>query len=128
VSKEHQSIFNLRRAASTFAGSTITFGSDLRQHRSTITLRSQSFEKALWLGVEVETLAKMYVHALAIGGPPHLSEVNMAQVHEQMRRMSYEQAPDLDGVAREVAGHETWRALMVFCGRQGGPTIFSIVP
>ena len=31
----------------------------------------------------------------------------MAQVHEQMRRMSYGQAPDLDGVGgvpREVAG------------------------
>jgi ribulose-5-phosphate 4-epimerase/fuculose-1-phosphate aldolase len=78
MSKEHQSIFNLRRAASTFAGSTITFGSDLRQHRSTITLRSPSFETALWLAVEVETLAKMYVHALAIGEPPHVSEAGMA--------------------------------------------------
>jgi L-fuculose-phosphate aldolase len=60
---------------------------------------AQTFEKALWLAVEVETLAKMYVHALAIGEPPRLSEADMAQVHEQMRRMSYGQAPDLDGVA-----------------------------
>jgi L-fuculose-phosphate aldolase len=59
---------------------------------------AQTIERALWLAVEVETLAKMYVHALAIGEPPHLSEAEMAQVHEQMKRMSYGQAPDLDGV------------------------------
>ena len=59
---------------------------------------AQTFEKALWLAVEVETLAKMYVHALAIGEPPRLSEAEMAQVHEQMKRMSYGQAPDLDNV------------------------------
>lgn len=59
---------------------------------------AQTFEKALWLAVEVETLAKMYVHALAIGEPPRLSEAEMAQVHEQIRRMGYGQAPDRDGV------------------------------
>src|SRR5882724_11558697 len=59
---------------------------------------AQTFEKALWLAVEVETLAKMYVHALAIGEPPRLSEAEMAQVHEQMKRMGYGQAPDLDDV------------------------------
>jgi L-fuculose-phosphate aldolase len=59
---------------------------------------AQTFEKALWLVVEVETLAKMYVHALAIGEPPRLSDADMAQVHEQMKRMGYGQAPDLDDV------------------------------
>jgi L-fuculose-phosphate aldolase len=59
---------------------------------------AQTFEKALWLAVEVETLAKMYVHALAIGEPPHLSEAAMAQVHEQFKGTSYGQLPDLDGV------------------------------
>jgi L-fuculose-phosphate aldolase len=59
---------------------------------------AQTFEKALWLAVEVETLAKMYVHALAIGEPPCLSETEMARVHEQMKRMGYGQAPDLDDV------------------------------
>jgi hypothetical protein len=59
---------------------------------------AQTFEKALWLAVEVETLARMYVHALAIGEPPHLSKAEMAQVHEQMKRMGYGQAPNLDGV------------------------------
>lgn len=58
-----------------------------------------SFEKALWLAVEVETLAKIYVHALAIGEPPRLSKAEMAQVHAQITRMGYGQAPDLDGVA-----------------------------
>ncbi|MFZ4530404.1 MAG: class II aldolase/adducin family protein [Alsobacter sp.] len=59
---------------------------------------AQTFEKALWLAVEVETLAKMYVHALAIGEPPCLSDAEMAQVHEQIRRMGYGQAPDGDDV------------------------------
>jgi L-fuculose-phosphate aldolase len=68
---------------------------------------AQTFEKALWLAVEVETLAKMYVHALAIGEPPCLNETEMAQVHEQMKRMGYGQAPDLDDVGdvpRAMAG------------------------
>ena len=67
-------------------------------HHGLIVL-ADTFEKALWRAVEVETLAKMYVHALAIGEPPHLTEADMAQVIEQIRRMSYGQAPDLDDVA-----------------------------
>ena len=66
-------------------------------HHGLIVL-AETFEKALWRAVEVETLAKMYVHALAIGEPPRLSEAEMAQVIEQIRRMSYGQAPDLDRV------------------------------
>jgi Arc/MetJ-type ribon-helix-helix transcriptional regulator len=72
----------------------------------------QTFEKALWLAVEVETLAKMYVHALAIGEPPCLSEAEMAPVHEQMKRMGYGQGPDLDGVGdvpRAIVGSK-WEA------------------
>jgi L-fuculose-phosphate aldolase len=67
-------------------------------HHGLIVL-ADTFAKALWRAVEVETLAKMYVHALAIGEPPRLSEQQMAQVIEQMQRMSYGQAPDLDSVA-----------------------------
>ncbi len=58
----------------------------------------KSLDKALALAIEVETLAKMYVHALAIGEPPHLSAEEMDRVIEQMRRMSYGNAPDLDHV------------------------------
>jgi L-fuculose-phosphate aldolase len=67
-------------------------------HHGLIVLAA-SFHQALWRAVEVETLAKMYVHALAMGEPPHLSEGEMAQVHEQIKRMSYGQAPDLEGVS-----------------------------
>jgi L-fuculose-phosphate aldolase len=67
-------------------------------HHGLIVL-ADTFAKALWRAVEVETLAKMYVHALAIGEPPRLSEQQMSQVIEQMHRMSYGQAPDLDTVA-----------------------------
>jgi L-fuculose-phosphate aldolase len=66
-------------------------------HHGLIVL-ADTFERALWRAVEIETLAKMYVHALAIGEPPRLTEAEMTQVIEQMRRMSYGQAPDLDTV------------------------------
>ncbi len=58
-----------------------------------------SLEKALWLAVEVEALAKMYVHALAIGEPPSLGGEEMSRVLEQMRRMSYGQPPNDEPVA-----------------------------
>jgi L-fuculose-phosphate aldolase len=66
-------------------------------HHGLIVL-ADTFERALWRAVEIETLAKMYVHALAIGEPPRLTEAQMTQVIEQIRRMSYGQAPDLDTV------------------------------
>jgi L-fuculose-phosphate aldolase len=58
----------------------------------------KTLEAALWLAVEVETLARLYVQALAIGEPPVLSDDEMARVIEQMRKMSYGQAPDAEGV------------------------------
>lgn len=65
---------------------------------------ARSLEKALWLAIEVETLAKMYVHALAIGEPPRLGEDEMVRVLEQMRRMSYGQAPNDEPAAGTVKG------------------------
>lgn len=53
---------------------------------------------ALWLAVEVETISRLYVQALTLGEPPILSDEEMGRVLEQMRRMSYGQPPDLDGV------------------------------
>lgn len=44
---------------------------------------------ALALAVEVETLARQYIHALALGEPPLLAEEEMARVAEQMRAMKY---------------------------------------
>jgi len=52
---------------------------------------------ALALAIEVETLARMYVHALTLGEPPVLPEEEMARVLEQMRRMSYGQMPEPEG-------------------------------
>jgi len=59
-----------------------------------------SLAAALALAVEVEALARIYVQALSIGlgEPPVLDDAEMARVIEQMRRMSYGQWPDLDGV------------------------------
>ncbi len=55
-------------------------------------------EKALWLGIEVETISRLYVQALTLGEPPILSDEEMARVLKQMDQMSYGQAPDLEGV------------------------------
>jgi len=55
---------------------------------------ANTLEKALWLAVEVETLAKQYIHALALGEPPVLSRAEMKRVLTLMQRMSYGQAPD----------------------------------
>jgi L-fuculose-phosphate aldolase len=67
-------------------------------HHGLIVL-ADTFAKALWRATEIETLAKMYVHAQAMGEPPVLSLAAMEQVMEQMRRMSYGQAPDLEDAA-----------------------------
>lgn len=67
----------------------------LMAHHGLLTVGA-SLEQALALAVEVETLAKMYVHALAIGEPPHLPADEMDRVLERMRRMSYGRAPDAD--------------------------------
>ncbi len=48
-----------------------------------------SFAKALWLAVEVETLARIYIHALVMGEPPRLTESQMTQVHERIRALNY---------------------------------------
>ncbi len=53
---------------------------------------------ALWLAGEVETLSRMYVQALTLGEPPILDDAEMRRVIEQMKRMSYGLAPDLDGI------------------------------
>ena len=52
----------------------------------------------LAMGIEVETIARLYVQALTLGDPPILPDDEMARVIRQMKQMSYGQAPDLDGV------------------------------
>jgi len=53
-----------------------------------------NLDKALWLGVEVETLARQYWHALQIGKPVILSDAQMQQVVEQFA--DYGKQPALD--------------------------------
>ncbi len=57
-----------------------------------------TLSSALWLAGEVETLSRMYVQALTLGEPPILDDSEMRRVIEQMKRMSYGLAPDLEGV------------------------------
>jgi L-fuculose-phosphate aldolase len=61
-----------------------------------------TLEGALWMAVEVETLARMYVQALALGEPPVLPEEEMERVIAQMKRMSYGLGPEEEG-ANDVA-------------------------
>ena len=42
-----------------------------------------NLDKALWLGVEVETLAKQYWHARQAGDPVILSRAQMDEVQQQ---------------------------------------------
>lgn len=58
----------------------------------------KTLEAAISLAVEVETLSRLYVQALPLGDPPILSDEEMARVIEQMRKMSYGQAPDAEGI------------------------------
>jgi L-fuculose-phosphate aldolase len=58
----------------------------------------KNLEAALWLAIEVETLARLYVQALSLGEPPVLPDEEMDRVIEQMRKMSYGQAPDAEGI------------------------------
>ena len=51
-----------------------------------------TLDKALALAVEVETLARIYLQALALGEPPLLSGEQMEQVRHQFRTMLYRAA------------------------------------
>ena len=48
-----------------------------------------TLDKALALAVEVETLARIYLQALALGEPPLLSAAQMEQVRHQFRTLLY---------------------------------------
>lgn len=61
-----------------------------------------TLDGALWMAVEVETLARMYVQALALGEPPVLPDDEMERVIAQMRRMSYGLGPEEEG-ANDIA-------------------------
>ena len=58
----------------------------------------RTLASALALAIEVETLSRLYVEALTLGEPPILADEEMARVIQQMKKMSYGNAPDLDGV------------------------------
>jgi L-fuculose-phosphate aldolase len=57
----------------------------------------KTLDAALWMAVEVETLSRMYIKALALGEPPVLSDAEMARVIAQMERMSYGLGPEPEG-------------------------------
>jgi len=48
-----------------------------------------TLERALWLAVEVETLAQQYVECLKIGSPPVLPDDEIERVRQKMAGMSY---------------------------------------
>jgi L-fuculose-phosphate aldolase len=57
----------------------------------------KTMDSALWLAVEVETIARMYHGALLLGEPPVLSDEEMDRVLGQMKRMSYGIGPEEEG-------------------------------
>ncbi len=62
----------------------------------------RTLEAALWMAVEVGTLARMSQQALVMGEPPVLSDDEMERVIAQMTRMSYGLGPEEEG-ANDVA-------------------------
>ena len=57
----------------------------------------KNVDGALAMAIEVESLAKIYINACALGEPPVLSDNEMDRVLEQMKRMSYGRGPEADG-------------------------------
>ena len=49
----------------------------------------ETLESALWLAIEVETLAHMYVTALSLGQPPVLSDEEIDRVLAKMAKLRY---------------------------------------
>ena len=58
----------------------------------------KTLAQGLGNAIELETLSRLYVQALTLGEPPVLDDAEMDRVIQQMRNMSYGNAPDLDGV------------------------------
>jgi len=58
----------------------------------------KDMDRALAMAIEVETIAKMYKEVLTLGKPEILSDEEMQQVRDQMKRMSYGHAPDAPNV------------------------------
>jgi L-fuculose-phosphate aldolase len=58
----------------------------------------RDLERSFRIAVEVETLARGYIQARAIGEPILLTDEEMEQVLTQMKQMGYGQAPDLENV------------------------------
>ena len=56
----------------------------------------KNVDGALAMAIEVESLAKIYINACALGEPPVLSDNEMDRVLEQMKRMSYGRGPEAD--------------------------------
>lgn len=57
----------------------------------------KTLDAALWMAIEVETLARMYQQALVLGEPPVLPDDEMERVIAQMTRMSYGLGPEEEG-------------------------------
>lgn len=69
-----------------------------------------SFASALWLAIEVETIARMYIAALSMGEPPVLDDAEMDNVIGRMKRMSYGMSPDADPAGNQAPALSAPRA------------------
>jgi L-fuculose-phosphate aldolase len=70
----------------------------LLAHHGIIVLGT-TMKGTLALAVEVEGLARQFIHALALGEPPVLEADELARVAEKIRAMKYGQSPDEGGDA-----------------------------
>jgi len=58
--------------------------------------------KAMWLAIEVETLAKQYYYTLQTGGPPLLPKAEIANVAERIKTYGPRSDADGDGSTKPV--------------------------
>jgi L-fuculose-phosphate aldolase len=57
----------------------------------------RNLQKALWLAVEVENLARQYYHALLLGGPPLLPDDEIEHVRQKMQSYGASVRPRREG-------------------------------
>ncbi len=61
-------------------------------------------KKAMWLAVELETLAKQYFHALQLGAPVILDDAEIARVMEGFKRYGIQEKPAQSPAKKRTAG------------------------
>jgi len=75
-----------------------------------------SLDRAMWLAVELETVAKQYYHALLIGGPVILPDEEIARVQEGFKSYGLQDKPAGEPAKASSGGRRRTRRLAATAG------------